>query len=66
MSPWTSTHGRWTAHADDALAMRELGAETLGKVKELLNEDQKAKWEELTGEPFELRFGGGPRGGRAS
>lgn len=45
--------------------VRELQTETREKVMGLLKDDQKAKYKELTGEPFDLPVGGpgGPGGG---
>jgi Spy/CpxP family protein refolding chaperone len=44
----------------------KLTKETMGKVTEALTDDQKKKWTEMTGEPFDLaklRTGFGPGGG---
>jgi Spy/CpxP family protein refolding chaperone len=40
-----------------------LRKETMDKVLALLTDDQKKSWKDMTGDPFELKFEGGPRGG---
>ena len=45
----------------------DLNKQALTKASELLKDDQKAKWQELVGKPFEMKMGGGrggPGGGR--
>lgn len=37
--------------------MQSLRKETNDKVQAVLSDDQKKAWKELTGEPFEVRFG---------
>jgi hypothetical protein len=33
------------------------------KVQDVLTNDQKKTWKDMTGEPFNVQFGGGGRGG---
>ena len=40
----------------------ELNKQALSKATEILKDDQKTKWQELVGKPFEMKMGGG-RGG---
>lgn len=44
--------------------IQKMRKEALDKVLASLTEDQKKKWDEMTGKPFELRFEGPPGGGR--
>ncbi len=44
--------------------VREHRQATLEKIKGKLNDEQKAEYAKLLGSPFELKFEGGPRGGR--
>lgn len=44
--------------------IRSLREEGMEKAVAVLNADQKSKWKELTGEPFEVRFEGFGGGGR--
>lgn len=47
-----------------AAKFREHRAATLEKIKEKLNDEQKAEYAKLLGSPFELKFEGGPGGGQ--
>jgi hypothetical protein len=42
--------------------METLNKEAMEKVQKMLTPDQKKEWKELTGEPFTVRFEGGPGG----
>jgi hypothetical protein len=56
-----------SAGDDRAAAMekfRSIQKETNTKVLAVLTDDQKSEWKEMTGEPFEVKFEGGPGGGR--
>jgi Spy/CpxP family protein refolding chaperone len=43
--------------------MAELRKETLNKIQEVLNSDQKTQWKEMTGTPFEIKFDRPPGAG---
>ena len=43
--------------------MRETQRENMKKVMDVLSDDQKKEWKELTGEPIEIQFAGGGRRG---
>jgi hypothetical protein len=46
--------------------MTEMRKETMSRSMEVLTDDQKKQWKEMTGEPFEVKFERrGPRGGGA-
>jgi Spy/CpxP family protein refolding chaperone len=46
--------------------MQELRKDATAKITDVLTDDQKKEWKEMTGEPFQMQFGqgGGRRGGR--
>jgi Spy/CpxP family protein refolding chaperone len=44
--------------------LAELRKENMDKALAVLTADQKSTWKDLTGEPFEVQFQGGPGGGR--
>ena len=43
---------------ETAKKMAELRKETMDKATGVLSDDQKKTWKEMTGKPFEFRFGG--------
>ena len=54
--------GGFGPSAETREKMTNLRKDATEKVNELLSKDQKSKWKELTGEPFEMKFDfGGPR-----
>lgn len=58
---------RESAGDDRAAAMekfRSVQKETGEKIVGVLTDSQKKEWKEMTGEPFEVKFEGGPGGGR--
>ncbi|MBX9584938.1 MAG: hypothetical protein K2X87_31930 [Gemmataceae bacterium] len=51
--------------AENQKKMEKLNKAALGEVQDVLTDDQKAKWKELVGDPFDTsklnQFGGGPK-----
>jgi len=55
-----NAQGNFREAGEKVSALRK---ETMEKVLALLTDEQKKSWKEMTGEPFEVKFEGGPRGG---